>query len=87
MTSLTPRYSAEDLDYKFQYSSERLGIDPEKVKTADVAPSRFCEKRRGIWEFTVAATTSADRAGDDCESVRDGMLTKSIDIHSPRSGS
>ena len=33
MTSLTPRYSAEEC----QYSSERLGIDPEKVKTADVA--------------------------------------------------
>ena len=37
MTSLISHYSAEGLDYKFQYSSERLGIDPEKVKTADVA--------------------------------------------------
>ena len=36
MISSTPHYSAEGLD-KFQYSSERLGIDPEKVKTADVA--------------------------------------------------
>ena len=36
MTSLTPRYSAEGLD-KFQYSSEELGIDPGKLKTAKVA--------------------------------------------------
>ena len=36
MTSLTPRYSAEGLD-KFHYSSEGLGIDPGKLKTAKVA--------------------------------------------------
>jgi hypothetical protein len=78
LTSLISHYSAEGLDYKFQYSSERLGIDPEKVKTADVADFTLLREVQRELGSIVAAATSANRAGDDRESVRDGMLNKSI---------
>jgi len=55
-----------------------LGIDPAKLKAAKVADFTLLREVQRNWEFTVAAATSANKGGDDCESVRDGMLTKSI---------
>jgi hypothetical protein len=65
LTSLTPRYSAEGLDYEFQYSSERLVIDPGKLKTAKVADFTMLREAQREVKIYCHGRYQCQRGGDD----------------------